>query len=339
MRKMRTAVAVAVVGCGVLAVTITSAGASSPASAALTPPSATTGPPSTIGDSSATVTGTVNPNGQATTYYFGYGTTTSYALHTSPIAAGSGTTPVGIHVALAGLAASTTYHYQLVAHSAGGNSAGADHTFTTIPGAPTTATGPPSNLGQSSATVTGTVNPNGEATSYYFRYDTTTSYGLVTIPIEAGSGTARVVVRAVLAGLAANTTYHYQLLARNSRGASAGVDRTLTTSSSPSQAVVLGHEGFVSPGGIVGAEVGCFHGTSPCTGHLAMWHDRTVIAQCDYSIAPGSGGFQNMGLNPAGKAELDQNRPWHLLPVTVTATASNGQTVSWVIHLARWTWH
>jgi hypothetical protein len=46
-----------------------------------------------------------------------------------------------------------------------------------------------------------------------------------------------------------------------------------------------------------------------------------------------------MELNAAGVAELGQNGLFHLLPVTVTATASDGQSVSWVIHLARWVWH
>jgi hypothetical protein len=340
MRKVRIAAATVLVGCGVLAVAITSVGASSPASAAaLIPPTATTGPPSNVGESSATVTGTVSPNGQATSYYFRYGTTTSYGLHTSPTGAGSGTRPVGVRATLAGLAADITYHYQLVVQSARGTTAGTDRALTTTLAPPTATTGPPSSIGQSGGTITGTVNPNGLATSYYFRYGPTISYGLQTSPTGAGSGARPVGVSATLAGLAANTAYHYQLVAENARGISSGTDQTLITTSSPSQAVVLGHEGFVSPGWVVGAEVGCFHGTSPCTGHLTMWHNGTVIAQRDYSIAPDSGGFQNMELNPAGIAELGQNGPWHLLAVTVTATASNGQSVSWVIHLARWVWH
>ena len=102
---------------------------------------------------------------------------------------------------------------------------------------------------------------------------------------------------------------------------------------------MLGHEGFVSPGWIVGAEVGCFHGTSPCNGHLTMSSDGTVIAQRDYSIDPDSGGFQNMELNSIGQTRLKSNGVFHLLLVTVTATQTDGQTASWVIHLARWVWH
>ncbi|MBV9416249.1 MAG: fibronectin type III domain-containing protein [Solirubrobacterales bacterium] len=204
---------------------------------------------------------------------------------------------------------------------------------------PTAATGSPSNVTQSSATVNGTVNPNGQTTSYYFRYGTTTSYGLQTSPAGAGNGTGTVAVHATFFGLTENTTYHYQLVAHSAAGTTTGADQTLTTTSTPSQTVVLGHEGFVSPGLIVGAEVGCFHGSSPCNGHLTMSSDGTVIAQRDYSIDPDSGGFQNMQLNSIGQSRLSGNAVFHLLPVTVTATQTDGQTASWVIHLARWVWH
>jgi hypothetical protein len=205
---------------------------------------------------------------------------------------------------------------------------------------PSTTTALPSNVGESSATANGTVNPNGQSTTYYFRYGTTASYGLQTTPAGAGNGSGVVAVHAALEGLSPNTTYHYQLVATSSAGTSSGTDQTLTTSSSTaSQAVVLGHEGFVSPGWIVGAELGCFHGTTTCTGHLTMSHDGAVIAERDYSLAPDSGGFQNMELNSTGQKAVGSNGVFNLIPVTVTATQNGGQTVSWVIHLARWVWH
>ena len=184
------------------------------------------------------------------------------------------------------------------------------------------------------------MNPNGQTTHYCFRYGTTTSYGTHPGPASAGSGTTPVGVHAALTGLSANTTYHYQLVAQSSAGTSTGTDQTLTTSpTTTSQTLVLGHEGFVSPGWIVGAEVGCFHGTTTCSGHLTMSTSGAVIAQRDYSIAADSGGFQNMELNSIGQKALGSNGVFHLLPVTVTAAQSGGQTTSWVIHLARWVWH
>lgn len=221
-----------------------------------------------------------------------------------------------------------------VAISSGGTAAPAS----AAPAAPSATTGSASNLAGSTATLGGTVNPNGSDTDYYFQYGTSASYGSTTPMSDAGAGTSNASVSANLSGLNSNTTYHYRLVAVSSAGTTNGTDQTFTTTAS--QPVVLGHEGFVSPGGVVGAEVGCFHGTSTCTGHLSMAHDGTVIAQRDYAISPDSGGFQNMQLDSTGMNLLKSNGVFNLLPVTVTATpTSGGQPASWTIHLARWVWH
>jgi hypothetical protein len=336
MRRMRIAVVTALVACAPVALVVSSAGAPAAASAAAAPPSATTGSSANVAQSSATVNGTVNPNGSDTTYYFQYGTTTSYGSNSAPASAGSGTSDESVSANLTGLASSTTYHYRLVAVSSAGTTNGADLTFTTTT-PPVVTTGTPSSISRSSAALTGTVDPKGQSTTYYFRYGTSTAYGTQTSPASAGSGTGPVGVHATIFGLTADTAYHYQLVAQNAGGTSYGSDQTFTTTSS--QAVVLGHEGFVSPGGVVGVELGCFHGTSACTGHLQMSHNGTVVAQRDYNIKADSGGFQNMQLSSAGKQMLGSNGVFHLLPVTVTAAGSTGQKLSYVIHLARWVWH
>src|SRR3989449_6522846 len=87
-------------------------------------PTAITGPVSAVGSTSATVTGTVNPNGQATTWYFEYGTSTSYGSKTSTMNAGSGTSNVDASATLSGLAPGTTYHYRLVAPTIAGTNPG-----------------------------------------------------------------------------------------------------------------------------------------------------------------------------------------------------------------------
>src|ERR1700693_434923 len=58
--------------------------------AAASAPTATTGPVTAIGPTTATVSGSVNPNGAATTWYVEYGTTTGYGSKTSATSAGSG---------------------------------------------------------------------------------------------------------------------------------------------------------------------------------------------------------------------------------------------------------
>lgn len=95
-------------------------------------PSVSTGGPSSITQSSATVSGTVNPNGRSNTYSFQYGTTTSYGSTTASQVAGSGATTVNVSVNLSSLTAGATYHYRLYASSASGIAYGSDRTFMTI---------------------------------------------------------------------------------------------------------------------------------------------------------------------------------------------------------------
>jgi hypothetical protein len=97
------------------------------------PPAVSTGAADSIATSGATVMGTVNPGGAATTYQVEYGTTSSYGLTTAAADAGAGTDPVSVRVALGGLTADTTYHYRLVATNASGPARGADATFATKP--------------------------------------------------------------------------------------------------------------------------------------------------------------------------------------------------------------
>jgi hypothetical protein len=97
-------------------------------------PTATTGLAGEVGPTAARVNGEVNPHGQATTYYFEYGTNTAYGLETPPYSAGSGTGTVAVHAVLGGLAQGTVYHYRLVATSAGGTATGGDQSVSVGPG-------------------------------------------------------------------------------------------------------------------------------------------------------------------------------------------------------------
>ena len=64
------------------------------ASAALAAaPTATTGPATVVGSTSATVGGSVDPHGQATTWWVEYGTSTSYGSKTAAANAGAGSAP------------------------------------------------------------------------------------------------------------------------------------------------------------------------------------------------------------------------------------------------------
>jgi hypothetical protein len=106
--------------------------------------------------------------------------------------------------------------------------------------APTVETKPASAVTQTTATLNGTVNPNGGAVSECtFDYGTTTAYGK-TAPCSAlpGSGTSPVAVSAAITGLAPNTTYDFKLVARNAGGPGEGANETLKTEPEEAKEVV-----------------------------------------------------------------------------------------------------
>jgi hypothetical protein len=85
-----------------------------------------------VGSSGATLDGGVYPNGLDTSYWWQYGTSTSYGQQSAAADAGAGQAPVAFSSSLSGLAPSTTYHYRLVAQNADGTSYGYDYTLTTL---------------------------------------------------------------------------------------------------------------------------------------------------------------------------------------------------------------
>jgi hypothetical protein len=226
--------------------------------AVLAAPSAITGPVSAVGPTSATASGTVNPNGQATSWYFEYGTSTRYDKRSSSRSAGTGRANVQVSAALTGLAPGTTYHYRLVATNGGGTGRGSNGVFTT-PTAPVAVTSSAASVTVSSATLRGSVDPNGRVTSWYFEYGTSTGYGSRTPAKSAGSGTTAAGVSAAVSSLRPGRLYHYRLVATSDAGTSRGSDRTFSTAGAPTvvtgQASSLTHRsarlnGSVAPNGL-----------------------------------------------------------------------------------------
>lgn len=95
------------------------------------PPTVTTGAAASLGQTSATLKGLVNPNGASTTAYFQWGLTASYGNNTSTQNIGAGTSNVAVDKALTNLACGTIYHYWIVGMNSGGTNHGSDMTFTT----------------------------------------------------------------------------------------------------------------------------------------------------------------------------------------------------------------
>ncbi len=122
--------------------------------------------------------GSVDPQGQTTTYHFDWGTTTAYGSQTplTDASVGSDSSEHAVEQALGELTPDTNYHFRVVASNCGGcaegTSYGQDETFTTAP-APLAATEAAQAVQQGTATLAAMVNPQGATTTYHFDWGTT----------------------------------------------------------------------------------------------------------------------------------------------------------------------
>ncbi len=218
-------------------------------------PLVTTGGASSVTATGATLSATANPRGDATTGYFRYGTTSPGTCNdtfgtrlpaTGGTPVGSGSSAVSYSEALTGLQMGTTYYYCALATNVVGTAVGAVQSFTT-PTVPTVVTNPVSTFASTTATLSGSGNPNGIATTAWFRYSTTNpgtctdSFG-TRAPSSGGtslgSGTAVVNYTQGVTGLQAGTTYYVCTLASNSAGLSVGTVQSFTTTAAPSVATI-----------------------------------------------------------------------------------------------------
>ena len=200
-----------------------------PASTPTPTPVVTTNLATNVASSSATLNGSVNPRGATTTVSFQYGLTTGYGS-TTPMQTQTGNTAQPISAAISGLSANHVYHFRIVAHNGGGTVFGADRTFTTLSatGPPVVTTNPATWIASFSATLNGSLDPHGLATTVSFQYGTTTSYGSTT-PAQSQTGSTFRNIAANISGLSTHTTYHFRIGTTNSGGTRFGGDTTFTT--------------------------------------------------------------------------------------------------------------
>ena len=193
------------------------------------PPEVATAPAFAIGPSSASVGGTVDPNGRSTGWWIEYGTSTKYGSRTDTRSAGAGASAVGVSLRLERLRAGVEYHFRVVAANDLGTVRGADRAFRTDP-APSVSTGGVDAVTISSARLSGIVDPRNRGSAAWFEYGTSAALGSRT-PEQALVTRTR--VYGPLAGLQPGTRYHYRVVARSDAGTTAGATRTFSTSAGP----------------------------------------------------------------------------------------------------------
>jgi hypothetical protein len=199
-------------------------------------------PASSVTKTTATLNGTVDPSGIAVSScgfeYWIEQESEALTAVCSP-SPGSGSGPVEVTAALTGLQAATTYHYRLAAADANGVSTTAIATFETagtVGAVEGVQTQPASSVTATTATLRGSLEPNGLDAHYYFQYGKSTEYGSVSPArpgADAGSASSTQPAATALAGLETNTTYHYRLVATNEDGTTFGQDETFTTLTAP----------------------------------------------------------------------------------------------------------
>ena len=275
-----------------------------------TAPAVVTKPATGLSTTGAKLTGSVTPNGCATTYVFDYGTTSAYGATTSSHSAGSGTAAVAVSTSISKLTPSTTYHFRLVATSATGTSDGADATFTTPadcrPGKtppPAVAAEPAAAISDSGATLQAAIDPRGCATTYHFEYGLTAAYGSNTAAASAGSGVAAVPASAPISGLAAGTVFHYRVVAVSATGTTDGPDQAFRTAAvpRPPTVTVASRTDPVTRAFVARIKLGCNSGLGPCQGVVSLFRNHRLIGHRAYTIRAGGTAIVAVVLNGRGR--------------------------------------
>ncbi len=189
-----------------------------------------TNPATSILSNAATLNGYIsNTGGEVSSVRgFEYGIDTSYGKNTIE----NGSFGIGAFTKnVSALICETTYHYRSYTTNGGGNSYGADQTFTTgtCSGIPVMLTSAASNISPTSVTLNGDITDIGlsSPTIRGFEYGLTTNYSASNI----GNGTFGVgAFSKNVSALICGSTYHYRSFATNTTGTGYGQDLTFNTS-------------------------------------------------------------------------------------------------------------
>jgi MYXO-CTERM domain-containing protein len=200
-------------------------------------PVVTTEAATAIASDGATLNGTANPGGAASTGWFRYSdidpincddTFGTRAPASGGDDLGAGLSAVNFDEVINGLIPATTYYYCAIADNASGVSFGDVLSFTTAPAAPIVTTNPPTNVDIDAADLNGSAIPNGADTTAWFRYSATDpgacddTFGTATATIALGAGLLDVPFGDTVTGLSPTMTYYYCAIAENAEGIAFG---------------------------------------------------------------------------------------------------------------------
>ena len=325
-------------------------------------PSVLTGAASVVSSTEATLNAMVNPTGQeVTACTFEYGPSAAYDSSVPcSVLPGAAHSPVAVSAPVSGLLPGRSYHFRIVASNEKGTSEGSDESFSTEAEPPSAVTEAAVATGAASERLTGTATPNGAAiSSCRFEYGTSPA-GILeafvpcsSLPTGSEEGAS---VSAVVAGLAAGTTYHYRLVAGNSSGVSYGAMLAFTTApatlgAGQSLEEITGNQGQPGPGrptlastrlsatkgGSLAIPVRCPAGASTCSGKISLQSvlavgissrtrhrvdKRVLVAAGAFKVAGGRVSTVRLPLSHAAKSLL---RRAQTLRASATLTPAAGK--------------
>jgi hypothetical protein len=236
---------------------------------AFLPTSKISAPVSELEPTSATLNGSVNPEGVPLTgCHFDYVTQAAFeATGFSDLSSGgeapcvpaAGSIPVDssfhpVHAAASGLQSGVTYRYELFAASdptqLGGTSSSSTVSFT-APGEPVITSTSISELSSSFVDLNAEIDPRAAQTTYQFQYVDAADYeaavaakdpdpyaagaSIPATPAGIGAGAGAVSVSQEVGGLQPGSSYHFRIVAANTLATVTGVDREFTTLPAPVQ--------------------------------------------------------------------------------------------------------
>lgn len=276
------------------------------------PPVVTTLAASAAG-TSATLNGTVNPNGTATSVRFEWGTSPSLAGATFTAAQniGAGTSAVAVQAGVSGLEGGATYYFRVTATNQVGTSNGSILSFT-LPRAPSVTTLSPTGITTVAATLQASVNPNGAASTAWFEWGVGAQPFSFTPTSPAQSlpaGSTASSVSFTLGGLVSGRTYSYRAVANNAQGTTTGNLVTFTTAGPPSAQYT--NLTYVDVPGTVAVGYYAMHGYGTATPNGAATQAWFEYANDPFATTWGATAHVNVG---SGFSPVAYDRTWTFTP-------------------------
>ncbi len=190
-----------------------------------------------ISRTGANLTGEVSANMAVTQYWFEYGETPNLGNITAFASVAENESRMNVSIALLDLDPMKNYYFRLNAQNKFGTVNGTTLNFKTVgpltATAPTAMTNNASNIGKSTATLRGAVNPNSAESSYWFEYGTDSLLGSLLVKttdrVAVGSGMNEVSAKTDISNLKSNTTYYFRIVTRNDLGTTRGANLSFKT--------------------------------------------------------------------------------------------------------------